>query len=48
MKLFRTFTLGLAIGVTTSRPPTHKHPTSPTAPLPSALAKATKLFIGNA
>ena len=47
MKLVRIFMLGVLIGVTTLAT-TAQTPDPPTAPLPSALAKATKLFIGNA
>jgi hypothetical protein len=47
MKLFRIFALGLAVGLTTLATKAQT-PDPPTAPLPSALAKATKLFIGNA
>jgi hypothetical protein len=47
MKILPIVTLGLALGVTTlaARAQTSD---PPTAPLPTALAKATKLFIGNA
>jgi len=47
MKILHIVTLGLALGVTTLAACAQTSD-PPTAPLPTALAKATKLFIGNA
>jgi hypothetical protein len=47
MKILHTLTLGLAIGFTTLTAFTQNFEPS-TVPLPSAIAKATKIFIGNA